>query len=527
MSNWRNILVGICRTGADNSHHSGCVLPYTNLLSEKRAGTIITRSMDRSRTLYKLIIRVLCLAALVVLVTIVGLSGANGEGAAILPMFAPTNAPAQGGVAIPPPKYARPEAGDVTWSGKVIDPSSLADSYPVLMGRLPKTGSGVGLELVLSAKVPVGAPAQAVHALRNKEGYWLTVMRSGIRLQSDTRAGIARGLVRLASLASDSGQEGFPMGTWADWPDLSLRALHLVLNKKVQEGDLKRVVDLASDAEFNTLVVLVTPAVGLQSFKGLSRNVSITQSQFQDFVRYAHQSGLSVVPGLELLTHQEDLFGDLAPHLMYNAHTYDPRNPAVYKAVFPIMDQLLKITGAKAFLIGHDEVAGWKPSGGLSNRLTVREGERPLPADLFVKDVKTLRDHLAAQGVSTWMWGDMLLSPAQFPREQQKHLHGRLPGYGKFLWNQLPKDIVVCDWNYTDSGNDFESMQALRAAGFRVIGSTWQKPKTIRDFSRYAIDQGADGMIATLWFHLQKHQWNIVENIIAASGAAYWNASKS
>ena len=45
---------------------------------------------------------------------------------------------------------------------------------------------------------------------------------------------------------------------------------------------------------------------------------------------------------------------------MYNKATYDPRKAELYeKVAFPAIDELLKLTSATKFHIGHDEVAGW------------------------------------------------------------------------------------------------------------------------------------------------------------------------
>jgi len=59
------------------------------------------------------------------------------------------------------------------------------------------------------------------------------------------------------------------------------------------------------------------------------------------------------------------------------------------------------------------------------------------------------------------------------------------------------------------------------------MGVTWEKPQTIRAFSRYAseLTPPAEGMIATVWFYLRRKQWETVESIIRISGDAYWYAN--
>lgn len=119
------------------------------------------------------------------------------------------------------------------------------------------------------------------------------------------------------------------------------------------------------------------------------------------------------------------------------------------------------------------------------------------------------------------MWGDMLISPDEFPEMLGRHLHGTLPGYGKAMREKLPKDIVICDWHYFDTQKDFPSLAAFKREGFRVLGATWKKDDTTANFSRYAAAHGADGMIATTWFHVQRKEWDIVDKIIDTSGKIF------
>jgi hypothetical protein len=109
-----------------------------------------------------------------------------------------------------------------------------------------------------------------------------------------------------------------------------------------------------------------------------------------------------------------------------------------------------------------------------------------VPADLFARDVERIHGYLSQKGVETWMWADMLLDPAEFPGASSKHLHGVAAGYGKALRNRLPRDIVMCDWHYGDEQGSFPSMAVMQSEGFRVIGATWKREETTRNFSRYA-----------------------------------------
>jgi hypothetical protein len=140
---------------------------------------------------------------------------------------------------------------------------------------------------------------------------------------------------------------------------------------------------------------------------------------------------------------------------------------------------------------------------------------------LFLKDVLILNEHLKKKGIQTWMWGDMLISPDEVPSMKPEQMHGSMAGYGKALRDKLPRDIVICDWHYLDDQPYFPSLYMFRQEGFKVIGTTWKKEKTIHNFSLYAAKHGAEGMIATTWSHVQRKEWDVVERIIRESGEAF------
>lgn len=425
---------------------------------------------------------------------------------------------------IPTAKISVLGTGNVAWSGKIIGGKSLRRRYPVLFSRIPEKRTGVPIVIKLNPKI-VNFKSRAVrNALMHDEGYVLQVTGAKIEIIASSKRGITRGLVRLAALDSKRSSK-ITFGTWIDWPDFQIRAVHFSTSRDVSLSDMERIASLASEAEFNSLVVLITPEVGLSSYGKLSKHPVISQSQFKRFVAYAHQSGLTVVPELPLLTHQELLLGNHYPSLMFNSKTYNPSKTKVYDIVFPIINQLVKMTGAHKFLIGHDELAGWgNPNPHALAAL--KQGETPLPARLFLTDVRKIHAHLKALGVTTWMWGDMLLRPGpNVSRTASLYMHGRLPGYGPKLLNALPRDIVICNWLYTGKKGDFNSARKLENAGFPVLGATFKSEAATSAYARFGHKIGLQGMIATTWYYVQRHDWGRIQTIVRDSAQSFWNAA--
>ena len=97
-----------------------------------------------------------------------------------------------------------------------------------------------------------------------------------------------------------------------------------------------------------------------------------------------------------------------------------------------------------------------------------------LPAELFIKDVNILHEFLEERKIETWMWGDMLLSPGEFPGHDSTNFHGNREGYGKELRAEIPRSVIICDWHYKSVGEEFPSTTAFIEEGFRVIRRRWE-----------------------------------------------------
>jgi hypothetical protein len=326
----------------------------------------------------------------------------------------------------------------------------------------------------------------------------------------------------------EAGVGGMPLPAAGKAP---IRAIHISLepgaiaDEQVSPVLAKKLILRARENGFNTLVILLSNQVRLNSNPTpVKDSRAWSREDFLDVAGFARNQGLEIVPEIKLLTHQEKLLKKHRPDLLFNDFTYDPRKESVYQLIFPVLDELIELIHPRAIHIGHDEVAGWvwKRKSLPDLRVGNLPDEQPmLPAELYLQDILKLHGYLKAKGVETWMWGDMLISPAEFPDMLDRDLHGTVEGYGKPLRDKLPRDIVICDWHYSDDQSDFPSMDVMQKEGFRVIGSIWKKEKTTRNFSRYAARHGAMGMMATTWFHVRKNEWGVVDSIIDVSGTAF------
>ncbi|WKZ17570.1 MAG: family 20 glycosylhydrolase [Candidatus Jettenia sp. CY-1] len=362
-------------------------------------------------------------------------------------------------------------------------------------------------------------PNRMIKALRQYEGYTIEISSDRILITGKDYLGALHGLTFFEALIRENNGE-IKKGKIADWPSIKIRALHLVLMKGLKSEDMKEQIRLARFGHYNTLIIMIKDNVRFDTMERLASKDALTKEEFLSVVKFARENGLDVIPEIKLLTHQEKLLKRFYPHLMYNKATYDPRNEDTYETILPMLDEIIDMVNPKALHIGHDEVVGLTE---ISKEIWLQDGENPLPYELFYEDVQFLYDYLKNRGIKTWMWGDMLIAPYEFPNMLAKHLHG-IQGYAS-LRGKIPKDIVICDWHYFDKQTEFPSALSFVKAGHKVLGVTWKNNVTIKNFSYYIANMpiNAEGMIATTWLGTLKGDINTFKKIIQTSANTFWN----
>jgi hypothetical protein len=128
------------------------------------------------------------------------------------------------------------------------------------------------------------------------------------------------------------------------------------------------------------------------------------------------------------------------------------------------MDEVVDAFGADAIHVGMDEVFLIAHPG--CPRCKGKD-----PAELFAKAVNDLHRHVSGERKLTMlMWADRLLD-------------GQKTGYGKWeasangtaaAIDQVPKDIILCDWHYETRKDGYPSVAYFQEKGFRVLPSSWR-----------------------------------------------------
>ncbi|OGP24879.1 MAG: hypothetical protein A2X99_02640 [Deltaproteobacteria bacterium GWB2_55_19] len=377
---------------------------------------------------------------------------------------------------------------------------------------LKKTGyafKGKGSDIVIKI-VPE-------NEVRGPEGYAISHEDGRVVLRAGSEAGALYGARALMNtLEKDPQGFYFRKATIEDFPGIRIRALHLPLISDASY--MKEVITRAALLRFNTVIIMADDMVVYHSHPELARKGALPMETLEEIVAHARGLGLNVIPEIQLLTHQTDLFKTAHPSLMLNAHTYDPDKEEVFRIVFDLIDELADVFSPEYFHIGHDEVWGvhW------ATKPAVKDKDRVLNFDAYARHINRVQEYLKRKNIKTIIWGDMFLHPSMFTEMAWKQLHGT-DGFDNAL-GLISKEVVIADYHYYDT-SDFSTMKFFQKKGFKVFGSTFDKKNNIFSFARYALklEEPPLGMISTTWFHMTRMEKQIIDDIIGWSAEAYWD----
>ena len=324
------------------------------------------------------------------------------------------------------------------------------------------------------------------------EGYVLAASPSGIVVAGCDRRGTywgAQTLLQLLKRGKD-GTAAVPCVKIRDWPDFEMRAVHWGLRgwAKQQIGFPRRMVErLLARHKVNTLF-LECQWIRWKSHPEICPK-GITPEEMTDFAKWANEHFIEVVPQIQSLGHSGWLLGS-HPELAENPDApknYCPSNPDTYKVLFDIYREVETIFRPRYFHIGHDEVHF--SDFGVCPRCRGKS-----PAQLFAQDVRKLRDYWAERNVPIMMWGDMLLPPMKVDA-----CNGGPPLNIAEALDRIPKDVIICDWHYGASYEEFPSLDFWRRHGFRTVATPWYRLGNISNFTRAAKKADTMGVIGSTW----------------------------
>jgi hexosaminidase len=293
---------------------------------------------------------------------------------------------------------------------------------------------------------------QAVHGnervqrLSADESYELVISESGAKLTAPSPLGVLHGLQTLLQLVETT-TSGFavPVVTIKDRPRFAWRGLLIDVGRHFIPLDvLKRNLDGMEAVKMNVLHWHLYDNEGFRvesrRFPRLqeagSDGLYYTQDEIREFLAYAHDRGIRIVPEFEMPGHSRSLFAGY-PELASGPGPYriepggadavmDPTREGTYKFIDKFVQEMAALFPDDYFHIGGDEVNG---SQWVANP--------KIQAFIHSHGMKTNQD-----------------LQAYFNQRLQKILnkhHKIMMGWDEVLRPDLPKTVVVQSWRGQES----------------------------------------------------------------------------
>jgi hypothetical protein len=346
--------------------------------------------------------------------------------------------------------------------------------------------------------VSVDETQRALH----DEGYRLTVGFGGLGAEvigKDAR-GAFYGVQTLRQLVAEDDEGPLLYGcTIQDWPDIAWRGWHLSGPSQADLPAYRKFIDTLALLKFNQICLEVNGNLQYESHPTIARAGSPTKDELKELVAYARARHMTVFPQLATFAH----FGYVLQHAEYaelaeapegttkgfrDRFNYCPLHPRTLPLVFDLMDELIEVFEPKYFHIGRDEAT-------FDDIATCPRCQGIAPSKLFTDDVIALHDHLAAKGIRTLMWGDMYLPS-----------HNGIKQYNVAeATDDLPKDIIICDWHYSPTHDFDASLSYWEEHGFEALGNPWYEPLNVWDFATKTKERGILGYMGTTWSGISSH----------------------
>jgi hexosaminidase len=297
----------------------------------------------------------------------------------------------------------------------------------------PKSGAAPTLE------IHADHGRDAVQKLGEDESYELTVADSGAKITAPTTLGILRGLQTFLQLVQIT-PTGFaaPAVTIKDQPRFPWRGTLIDVSRHFIPLDvLKRNLDAMAAVKLNVLHWHLSDDQGFRveskkfpKLTGMgSDGLFYTQAEIRDFLAYAHDRGIRVIPEFDIPGHSRswvigypELASGPGPFTLENGDPImDPTRESTYKFLEKFIAEMAKLFPDAYFHIGGDEVDGkqWDAN-------------------------PKIQEFIHSHGMKNNQ--DL---QAYFNQRLQKILaknHRIMVGWDEILHPDLPKTIVVQSW---------------------------------------------------------------------------------
>lgn len=357
-------------------------------------------------------------------------------------------------------------------------------------------------------------------ALRDgEEAYAAAADGAGVKVRARTLAGVRWAAYSIRQLAiAKRGTfkvEGriLPSFAMSDSPLLGFRCVHLCWIPEMREQQLERAIRLAALMKFN--YAILEPWGMYRSAKhpwwGWPDG-KMTKEVIARFVALGKDLGITLIPQINAFGHASvarscslknailDLRPEYEPLFEPGGWNWCLTNPEAQRVLRELIAEMHEDFGNPPYFhLGCDEAQ--PPS--------CPECRKVPYGDLVCRHIADLSRFVASRGAKAMIWHDMLLKRSD-PRWKGFVACGTAETAK--LADLLPKDVVICDWQYSygnmkETRKDWPTMAYFEEKGFPVAGCPWLNFNAMKPMADFLARTDGFGYIQTTWHHLRGNDW--------------------
>jgi len=333
--------------------------------------------------------------------------------------------------------------------------------------------------------------------IKNREAYRLIINQAGISIYGCSDAGVYYALQTLCELLKIYGMV-LPLCRIEDWPDFKRRAIYYDCSRgKVPRLEtMKEIVKRLAEWKINELQLYIENVFTFKQHPEIGKGYSpFTPEEILKLQDYCQMHHIRLVGSLTSFGHFEKILalqnyqhlGEMPGFRNYpGGTTLCPVDPGSIKLISQLYNEFLPLFKAVDFNACCDET--WELGKGRSKKVAERIGIGRVYLQFILKIYKLCQKH----GKRMNIWADILL---KYPE----------------LLDELPKDIVLLNWEYEHDGTNIARTRQIAESGLAFMvcpgTSSWlthgsRMSNSMANVTNFA-EQGrkfhAEGLLNTDW----------------------------
>jgi hypothetical protein len=364
--------------------------------------------------------------------------------------------------------------------------------------------------------------------LKNSEGYKIKITASGIEISANTAAGEFYAVQTIRDLIKIYGRK-LPLCKITDEPDFKRRGVYLDCSRgKVPTvKTIKQLIERLARWKINELQLYIENVFTFKKHPDIGKGYSpFTPKEILEIQNHCKKYHINLVGSLASFGHFEKILalpkyhrlaempGFLGQHggqSFTGGTTLDPTNPDSIKLIDDLYREFVPLFNAEDFNVCCDET--WELGQGKSKKLADKIGKGQVYLRFLLKIHKLCKKYKKRMN----LWADIVL---QHPE----------------LLSKLPKDIVLLNWEYEQTGENIKKTKDIAKTGIPFMvcpgTSSWQSHGSrlknamgnIKNFADYGRKYRAQGLLNTDWGDFGHRNFLGVSLLGFAYGAAQsWN----